>query len=137
MIVFLKAPKVQHIGKIIAGLGVLFIGMDMMGSAMLPLQESESFISLMTKFSNPVLGILAGAVHIDLLRQEIERMITLAGDNVEKCYKAVLNSDSSLMKKVLETEETIDALNKEISQYISKILVNNCIMCYITFLCLI
>ena len=62
MIVFLKAPKVHHIGKILAGLGVLFIGMDMMGAAMEPLRESETFISLMTTFDNPVVGILAGAL---------------------------------------------------------------------------
>ena len=285
MIVFLKMPKIHHIGKIIAGLGVLFIGMDMMGAAMAPLQESEAFVSLMTKFSNPLFGILAGAlftaviqsssasvgilqtlaatglisfssavfvlfgqnigtcitavlasigtnrsakrttvihlmfniigtiifttlcltlpvtdwigsltpgapaaqianmhttfnivttllllpfgnylakaterilpdakgnedkattlsalteefrrgrttlgasaVRIDLLSQEIARMITLAGDNVDKCYRAVLNSDTSLMKSIKETEDEIDGLNKEISQYISKILVNN------------
>ena len=47
---------------IVAGLGILFIGMEMMSGAMMPLRESEAFVSLMTKFSNPVLGILAGAV---------------------------------------------------------------------------
>ena len=62
MIVFLKMPKAHHFGKILAGLGILFIGMDMMGSAMDPLKESEAFIKLMTTFSNPVLGILAGAL---------------------------------------------------------------------------
>ena len=68
MIVFLKMPKIHHIGKIIAGLGVLFIGMDMMGAAMAPLQESEAFVSLMTKFSNPVLGILAGAIFTAIIQ---------------------------------------------------------------------
>ena len=62
MIVFLKAPKTHCVGKILAGLGIIFIGMDMMGSATLPLQQSEAFVSLMTKFSNPLIGILAGAV---------------------------------------------------------------------------
>lgn len=61
MVVFLKSPRVHHFGQIIAGLGVLFIGMDMMSSSMMPLRESEAFISLMTRFSNPLLGILAGA----------------------------------------------------------------------------
>ena len=45
-----------------AGLGVLFIGMDMMSTAMTPLRDSQAFINLMTRFSNPLLGILAGAV---------------------------------------------------------------------------
>ena len=60
MIVFLKGEKLHHLGSIIAGLGVLFIGMDMMSSAMLPLRDSEGFIHLMTSFKNPVFGILAG-----------------------------------------------------------------------------
>lgn len=61
-IMFSKNEKVHHISSIIAGLGILFIGMDMMGAAMEPLQESEAFINLMTQFSNPLLGILVGAV---------------------------------------------------------------------------
>ena len=283
MIVFLKMPKAHHFGKILAGLGILFIGMDMMGSAMDPLKESEAFIKLMTTFSNPVLGILAGAlftaviqsssasvgilqtlakgglipfssavfvlfgqnigtcitavlasigtnrsakrttiihlmfnmigtiiftivclvfplanfvegltpdnpesqianmhtlfnivttclllsfgtiladlatkilpdtktdeqptlsmlseefgrnrtslgigaIHMDLLHQEIVRMLTLAGENLERSYQVVLDADASGFKKVEETEEVIDTLNKEISQYISKILVHN------------
>ncbi len=285
ILVFFKLPKLQHYAKIMAGFGVLFIGMNMMGDAMVPLRSSEAFISLMTKFSNPVLGILAGmvftaiiqsssaavgilqtlakngliafpsavfvlfgtnigtcitallasiganrnakrttlihlmfniigtviftvlcltlpitdriaaitpdkmdsqianmhtvfnivttlllipfgtylaklatlilpdskdiaarknpllafveegdkgrirlgysAIHTDALSQEIERMITLAGENVDRCYQAVLDSDSSAMEKINETEDTIDEMNNIISQYISKIITHN------------
>src|SRR5699024_9832749 len=62
LVVFVKRAQVQHIGTILAGLGVLFIGMDMMSTAMLPLREEPAFIQLMTSFSNPLIGILAGAV---------------------------------------------------------------------------
>ena len=62
LVVFIKKPQLQHIGTIFAGLGVLFIGMEMMSSAMLPLREEPAFIQIMTSFSNPLLGILAGAV---------------------------------------------------------------------------
>ena len=58
--VFVKKPQLQHVGQIFAGLGVLFIGMDMMSGAMSPLRESEAFVGIMSNFSNPVLGILAG-----------------------------------------------------------------------------
>ncbi len=68
MIVFLKNEKVHHIGKICAGLGVLFIGMGMMSDAMMPLRESQAFIDLMTKFSNPILGIMAGAVFTAIIQ---------------------------------------------------------------------
>ena len=67
----------------------------------------------------------ADVIHMDLLRQEIERMITLADENVEKCFNAVLYGDSALLKEAAETEKMIDTLNKDISQYISKILVNS------------
>lgn len=60
-VVFVKKPKLQNIGQILAGLGVLFIGMDMMSAAMAPLRDSQTFIHLVSNFSNPLLGILAGA----------------------------------------------------------------------------
>ena len=285
MIVFLKNPKIHYVGGILAGFGVLFIGMDMMGAAMKPLQSSPMFIDLMTQFSNPLIGIIAGAVftaviqsssasvgilqtlastgllpfssavfvlfgmnigtcitavlasigtnrsakrttiihlmfnlmgtaiftilclsipiadvvattapgrpaaqianmhtifnicttimlvpfgtvlakvatmvlpdapedrektsilgslnkefgrnrtqlgadmiHMDLLRQEIEKMLTIANQNVGRCFDAVLNNDSAILKEAVEIEKVIDTLNKDISQYISKILVSS------------
>ena len=285
MIVFMKNPKLHYVGAILGGFGMLFIGMDMMGAAMEPLREFPPFIELMTSFTNPLFGIIAGAIftaviqsssasvgilqtlaatglipfssavyvlfgmnigtcitavlasigtnrsakrttiihlmfniigtaiftslclilpiadfvgswtlgrpaaqlanmhttfnivttvllvpfgtllakaatmilpdapedkektsilgtlnkefgrtrtqlgadmiHMDLLRQEIEKMITLADQNVGKCFDAVLNNDSSLVKEAAETEKVIDTLNKDISQYISKILVSS------------
>lgn len=110
LIVFLKNPKIHNYGHIIAGLGVLFIGMDMMGSSMEPLRESEAFISLMTKFSNPVLGILAGMVFTAIIQSSsasIGILQTLAagglitlpsavfvlfGQNIGTCITAVLAS---------------------------------------------
>ena len=67
-VVFMKNEKIRHIGEILAGLGILFIGMDMMGSSMKPLAEMESFVSLLTKFENPILGILAGTVFTALIQ---------------------------------------------------------------------
>lgn len=110
MVVFLKSPKAHHFGQILAGLGVLFIGMDMMGSAMVPLRESEAFISLMTKFSNPALGILAGAVFTAIIQSSsasvgiLQALATnglitfpnavfvLFGQNIGTCITAVLAS---------------------------------------------
>ena len=68
LIIFLKSPKVHNYGLIVAGLGVLFLGMEMMSSSMMPLRDSEAFVGLMTKFSNPVLGILAGAVFTAIIQ---------------------------------------------------------------------
>ena len=110
MVVFLKNPKIHHFGMIIAGLGILFIGMDMMSSAMMPLRDSEAFVSLMTKFSNPLLGILAGAVFTALIQSSsasvgiLQALATsgainfssavyvLFGQNIGTCITAVLAS---------------------------------------------
>ena len=108
LIVFIKKEKVHHYGKIIAGLGILFIGMDMMSSAMMPLRESEAFISLMTQFSNPVLGILAGAIFTAIIQSSSasvgilqalassgviglpQAVYVLFGQNIGTCITAVL-----------------------------------------------
>ena len=68
MVVFTKKEKLHYIGSFFAGLGVLFIGMDMMSAAMKPLANSEEFVSLLTKFENPVLGILAGLVFTAIIQ---------------------------------------------------------------------
>ena len=52
-------------------------------------------------------------------------MIILAKENVNRCFNAVLNVDFASFEKAEKVEETIDYLNKEISQYISKTLVYN------------
>lgn len=67
-IVFIKNEKLKHIGEILAGLGVLFIGMGMMGAAMKPLAADEHFVGLLTKFQNPLLGILAGTVFTAIIQ---------------------------------------------------------------------
>lgn len=283
-VTFVKNIKVQNIGKIIAGLGILFIGMEMMSGAMEPLRDSEAFISLVSTFSNPLVGILAGAgftaliqsssaavgilqalatsgvigfssavfvlfgtnigtcitallasigtsknakrttfihlsfniigtvfftvlclvlpvatwvgatatgnaaaqianmhtifnltttllllpfgnylatlaekvlpdaeeekksktlsdlqeeisrgrnslgfaaIHTDVLRHEIENMMGLAQINLKKAYEAVINSDESTREDIVEREEMIDTLNKDITRYISKVLVHD------------
>ena len=83
--IFVKNEKVKYIGEIFAGLGILFIGMDMMGSAMKPLAESETFVSLLTKFENPVLGILAGMIFTAIIQSSsasVGILQALAGSGV-------------------------------------------------------
>ncbi len=52
--------KVKNIMEVIIGFGILFIGMDIMKHAMGPLKGNPEFVGLMTKFTNPFLGILIG-----------------------------------------------------------------------------
>lgn len=59
---FSKKPALNHLGSVMLGLAVLMFGMDAMSSAVTPLRNNAAFVALLTKFSNPVLGILAGIV---------------------------------------------------------------------------
>ena len=59
---FLKNKKINYFGQILAGLGILFIGMQFMSDAMVPLRDYKPFVDLMTTFQNPILGIAAGAL---------------------------------------------------------------------------
>ena len=61
-IAFSKKRNVQNIGSIIAGLGVLFIGLGMMSDAMVPMRDSEVFVNALTSFSNPIIGIVVEAI---------------------------------------------------------------------------
>ena len=54
--------KKNDIGTILMGFAILMFGMDTMSGAVKPLAKDESFTSLLTMFSNPILGVIAGAV---------------------------------------------------------------------------
>lgn len=59
---FAKKPKAKNAGQIIASLGVLFIGLGMMNTAMKPLAHEQWFQSILSQFSNPLLGVLVGVI---------------------------------------------------------------------------
>lgn len=109
-IMFVKNEKVHHISSIFAGLGILFMGMDMMGSAMEPLQDSAAFIQFMTTFQNPLVGIMIGAVFTAVIQSSSasvgilqalaatgmiplsSAVFILFGQNIGTCITAVLVS---------------------------------------------
>lgn len=68
LIQFTKDEKKNHIGEIIAGLGILFIGMNMMSSSMSALRNSPMFIGFLSSCSNPILAILVGTVFTALIQ---------------------------------------------------------------------
>lgn len=59
---FSKDSRKASLGQAIMGLGFLFMGMDFMSNAMEPLREYPGFVTMMTKFQNPVFGVLAGTL---------------------------------------------------------------------------
>lgn len=52
----------QNIGNILMGFSVLMFGMETMSGAVAPLKDNASFTGMLTAFSNPILGMIAGAV---------------------------------------------------------------------------
>ena len=62
LIMFTKSDKKKTIGMILAGFAVLMFGMNSMSSATAGLAENETFCNILMMFSNPVLGVIAGAV---------------------------------------------------------------------------
>ncbi len=62
MTIFIKKRNLSRIGEIILGFGILFVGLDLMSLSMEPLRSHEGFQALLTNFSNPLVGILIGAI---------------------------------------------------------------------------
>lgn len=65
---FLKGGRKKNIGQFLLGLGLLFVGMTTMKTAVAPLQTVPEFQQLFVAFANPVLGILVGALVTALLQ---------------------------------------------------------------------
>ena len=109
-IVFIKKVVFHHYGQIIAGLGILFIGMEMMSSSMMPLRDSAAFVDLVSNFSNPLIGILAGMIFTAIIQSSSASVgilqalavsgviglptavYVLFGQNIGTCITAVLAS---------------------------------------------
>ena len=65
---FSKKQLHWHVGDILLGFAVLMFGMQSMSGAVSPLRQSPEFISLLTTFSNPILGIIVGMAFTAVLQ---------------------------------------------------------------------
>lgn len=61
-ILFVKNGRKRDLGSILVGFAILMTGMDTMSSAMKPLSQVPWFTGLFTMFTNPILGLLVGAL---------------------------------------------------------------------------
>ena len=59
---FSKDEKKKNIAHILIGFAILMTGMDTMSDAVKPLRDVPEFTSILTRFSNPLLGLLAGMI---------------------------------------------------------------------------
>lgn len=110
MIFFIKKKRINAYGTILAGLGVLFIGMNMMSEAMVPFRSNPAFVSLLAKFENPLLGLLVGAIFTAVIQSSSasvgilqamalggvislpQAIYILFGQNIGTCITAILGS---------------------------------------------
>jgi phosphate:Na+ symporter len=108
--IFFKSEKKRNIGSILLGFAVLMFGMDSMSSAVAPLKEIPQFTGILTKFSNPILGVLAGALLTAIIQSSSASIgilqalastgfITVSsafpiilGQNIGTCVTALLSS---------------------------------------------
>lgn len=104
-----KSDKKKNAGTILVAFSVLMYGMIMMSSSVAPLAENESFKKVLTMFTNPVLGVVVGAVFTAIIQSSaasvgILQAIALngsvtysmaipiiMGQNIGTCITAVLS----------------------------------------------
>ncbi|GAA4655022.1 Na/Pi cotransporter family protein [Anaerocolumna aminovalerica] len=109
-LMFSKKEKKKHIGTILIGFAILIFGMETMSDAVEPLAEVPAFINVLTAFSNPVLGMIAGAVFTAIIQSSsasvgILQALCLTGavkystalpiimgQNIGTCITAILSS---------------------------------------------
>lgn len=110
LIMLSKQNKKKDAGSICIGFAVLMTGMGMMSGAVAPLADRPGFISAMTAFQNPILGVVVGAVLTGIIQSSaasvgILQALSLTGgitygmaipiimgQNIGTCVTALLSS---------------------------------------------
>ena len=105
-----KSEKRKGIGTILIGFAVLMTGMTAMSNAVTPLQDEVWFTNLFIRFSNPLLGVLVGALVTGIIQSSSASVgilqalsstgvITygsaipiIMGQNIGTCVTALLSS---------------------------------------------
>ena len=110
LIMICKKQRRKDIGTMLIGFAILMQGMTMMSASMEPLKEMDSFVSFMTAFKNPLLGVVSGAVVTGIIQSSaaaigILQSISMTGQltygmaiplvmgaNIGTCMTAILSS---------------------------------------------
>ena len=105
-----KTQKKKDLGSILLGFTILMYGMNMMSDAVEPLRDMPGFADLFTKFQNPLLGVLVGALLTAIIQSSsasvgilqalsLTGVITysaafpiIMGQNIGTCITAVISS---------------------------------------------
>ena len=110
MLMACKSDKRRDIGSILCGFSVLMFGMNLMSDAVSPLAEMPEFESMLTRFNNPLVGVLVGTVFTGIIQSSaasvgILQALSLTGSvtygmaipiimgqNIGTCVTALLSS---------------------------------------------
>jgi len=110
MNMFMKNQKRKDVGLIFLGFATLMFGMEAMSGAVDPLAENEKFQSVLTLFSNPILGVLVGTIFTAVIQSSsasvgilqalcLTGSVTFAtaipvimGQNIGTCVSAMISS---------------------------------------------
>ncbi len=105
-----KNDKKRDIGTILLGFAILMFGMETMSGAVSPLADNKAFTGLLTMFSNPILGMIAGTLLTAIIQSSsasvgILQALCLTGavsygaalpiimgQNIGTCVTAILSS---------------------------------------------
>ena len=74
MLMLSKKDRKKTVGTVLVGFAVLMYGMEMMSGAVSPLADMPEFESLLVQFSNPLLGVLIGAVFTGIIQSSAASM---------------------------------------------------------------
>ncbi len=128
LFMFTKSDKKKNVGTIMLGFMALMTGMELMSGSMEFLKEEAWFAKLMISFSNPLLGILFGAVLTAIIQSSsasvgilqglcITGAVTfgsaipiILGQNIGTCVTAMLGAVGA--KREARRTATIHLLNK-------------------------
>lgn len=107
---FLKSDKKKHAGMIMVGFAILMTGMDTMSAAVKPLANVPEFTNILLMFSNPLLGMTAGAILTAIIQSSsasvgilqalcVSGIVTtgtalpiIMGQNIGTCVTAMISS---------------------------------------------
>lgn len=110
LLMFAKSGKKKDIASIMIGFALLMFGMDMMSGAVAPLKDVPEFTNIITLFSNPILGVLTGAILTAIIQSSSASvgilqalsatgaikfgaaMPIILGQNIGTCITALLSS---------------------------------------------
>lgn len=110
IIMFVKKNNYKFYGQILAGFGILFFGMTTMSTALSGLRDSELFKNVITNFTNPFVGVLAGMIFTAVIQSSSasvgilmalgmagaidlpQAIYVIYGFNIGTCASAILSS---------------------------------------------